>query len=314
MKVFIRAIALFTLLLSLSAFPMDMNTGKASAAPYSGKVTANGLNVRAKASTSSKVVGWFQKGDVIQIYSASKGWGETRFKNKKAFVSLKYIKKISVVKYTGTVTSNGLNVREKASASSKVVGWLRKGSVIQIYSTGKGWGEIRLNNKKAYVSLKYIKLSPVMFFKRDKAKTYTYTVYGEKRVYKYQSSSTFGTPYQWNKWIVEAEEPAVFYERESTGELQTASENHEGKLGSPTILLKYPIYLGQTWKPNPKNHSFTVTSTAKTVKTPAGTFKNVIEVKSTGLDSIYYYAKNIGLIKSIEKGKTTQELQRISKR
>lgn len=119
MKVFIRAIVLFTLLLSI--FPMDM--GKASAAPYPGKVTSNGLNVRAKASTFSQVVGWFQKGDVIKIYSASKGWGETRFKNKQAFVSLKYIKKIPVVKYTGTVTSNGLNVREKASATSKIVGW-----------------------------------------------------------------------------------------------------------------------------------------------------------------------------------------------
>ncbi|WP_257535554.1 hypothetical protein [Mesobacillus foraminis] len=40
MKVFIRAIGLFTLLLGLFAFPMDM--AKASAALYSGKVTANG--------------------------------------------------------------------------------------------------------------------------------------------------------------------------------------------------------------------------------------------------------------------------------
>jgi hypothetical protein len=79
------------------------------------------------------------------------------------------------------------------------------------------------------------------------------------------------------------------------------SENPDGKLGSPTLILKYPVHVGQTWKPNPKNHTFRITFITETVKTPAGTFKNVIEVKSSGWDSVSYYAKNFGLIKASKK-------------
>lgn len=313
MKLFLKIMVSAALLFSLFAVPLS--TAKAAAAPYSGTVTTN-LNVRAKASASSKVIGWLKKGSVVQIYSTSKGWGETRYKNKKAYVSLKYIKPARAKSYTGTVTSNGLNVREKASAKSKIVGWLKKGNVIPIYSTSKGWGVTRYKNKKAYVSLKYIKLTPApaMSFTMDKSKTYVYSVYGEETVYKYLSSSKFGTPYQWNKWIVEKEDVNVYYERESDSELLLASEEQDGSIGHPTVMLKYPLYVGQTWKPLQKSGSVKITSMNKSVKTPAGTFKNVIEVKSSQADSVAYYAKNIGMIKTIENGKTTQELVQIQKR
>lgn len=210
---------------------------------------------------------------------------------------------------SGTVTANSLNVREKPSTTSKVVGWLKKGTIVQIYSTKKGWGEVWFKNKKAYVSLKYIKLSSSLSFKKDKTKTYVFKTYGDKSVYKYVSSSRFGTPYEWNKWTMEMGETTVFYERESKSELLLSSNPK----GSATIQLKYPLYVGQTWKPNPKNQSFKITALNKTVKTPAGTFKNVIEVKQ-GSIAVYYFAKNIGLIKRIENGKTTEELQKITKR
>ena len=63
----------------------------------------------------------------------------------------------------------------------------------------------------------------------------------------------------------------VFYERESKSELLISSNPKD----SPTTQLKYPLYVGQTWKPNPKNQSFKITALNKTVKTPAGTFKTL---------------------------------------
>ena len=50
-----------------------------------------------------------------------------------------------------------------------------------------------------------------------------------------------------------------------------------------------------------------ITSTSKTVKTPAGTFKNCIEVKND-FGYTYYYAKNVGLVQSIYKEEVISQL------
>ncbi|MBS4178098.1 SH3 domain-containing protein [Lederbergia citrea] len=61
-----------------------------------------------------------------------------------------------------------LNVREKASAQSKKVGTLKKGTKVTVYSkTKSGWSEIRINKKKAYVSTKYLKFSAAVAKKND---------------------------------------------------------------------------------------------------------------------------------------------------
>jgi hypothetical protein len=64
--------------------------------------------------------------------------------------------------------------------------------------------------------------------------------------------------------------------------------------------LVYPVKVGTTWSyVNYEGEKIIckITSLTKTVKTKAGTFKNVVEVKES--DGRYrYYAKHIGLIKS----------------
>lgn len=63
--------------------------------------------------------------------------------------------------------------------------------------------------------------------------------------------------------------------------------------------LVYPVKIGTTWSyTNYEGKKITskITSVTKTIKTRAGTFKNVVEVKDS--DGTYrYYAKNVGLIK-----------------
>jgi hypothetical protein len=67
------------------------------------------------------------------------------------------------------------------------------------------------------------------------------------------------------------------------------------------VHLVYPIKVGTTWyytNDEGETITCTITSVTKTVKTRAGTFKNVVEVKES--DGRYrYYAKGIGLIKSV---------------
>ena len=66
------------------------------------------------------------------------------------------------------------------------------------------------------------------------------------------------------------------------------------------IILKKPVEPGNSWETD--NRKREITSVGKTVTVPAGTFYDVVEVKSAPLDeegivNYYYYAKNIGLVK-----------------
>ncbi|KXG09076.1 hypothetical protein AT864_02760 [Anoxybacillus sp. P3H1B] len=84
---------------------------------------------------------------------------------------------------------------------------------------------------------------------------------------------------------------------------ESYQENQQGLVideGKYSLRLVYPLKIGKQWSYvnfAGKKITCTITSLNKTVKTKAGTFKNVVEVKES--DGRYrYYAKNLGLIKS----------------
>jgi len=78
--------------------------------------------------------------------------------------------------------------------------------------------------------------------------------------------------------------------------------------------LEYPLYEGKTfddgWEEDLK---YKVVSMNRVVTTKAGTFRNVIELKSP-YGSTDYFAPNIGRIKVVENGKTVFELVKLSSR
>lgn len=76
--------------------------------------------------------------------------------------------------------------------------------------------------------------------------------------------------------------------------------------------IKYPIKVGQSWTVGYEGDTtkLKITSTNKTVKTPAGTFKKVVEVTDNeGYKD--YYAPKVGLIKVTFKGSTITQLIKI---
>lgn len=54
------------------------------------------------------------------------------------------------------VTTQKLNIRTAASANSKVVGSLRMGDIVTVYSINNGWAKIVYKNKDRYVSTKHL--------------------------------------------------------------------------------------------------------------------------------------------------------------
>ena len=197
-------------------------------------------------------------------------------------------------------------LREKASTKAKKVGSLKKGTKVTVYSkTKSGWSEIRYNKKKAYVSTEFLKFKKKRTsYKMDTSKVYVYKSDGIKHSY-----SSEGKKYDYDKaWII--------WNAKESGRSWTEIEKETSEgyyIGYPEsdyfIILAYPLKVGANWETWDGNdiHLATVTSMSKTVKTSAGTFKNVVEVKeSQGYTS--YYAKNVGLIKSLNNGKVTSEL------
>ncbi|MGG1396520.1 SH3 domain-containing protein [Bacillus salipaludis] len=220
----------------------------------------------------------------------------------------------AVTKYqsTATVTASILNVREKPSLSAKKIGTLKKGTKVTVYSKTKSkkWSEIRYKSKKAYVYTKYLKFTAAnrVSYLLDKTKIYTYT----SKNGTYQLIPT-GKKYNqiWDKW---------YYSSKATGkQLFIVSENNKGLYtgyidSEYYIDIKYPAKVGQSWDVGYEGEGKArITSITKTVKTPAGNVKNCVVVKE---DSGYttYFAKNIGLVKATNNGKTVTILKNLKKK
>lgn len=137
---------------------------------------------------------------------------------------------------------------------------------------------------------------PVSYLK-EKNKIYQYQSYfeGEYSPYRYVYSDE-DYP-NWNLWY-------VYDELGSQSHSVVERQDSEGlKVGAPfseySLELAFPIKVGHHWDHVYADEilgSYVITSTTKTISTPAGTFNHVVEVKESmgGLTS--YYAPNIGLI------------------
>lgn len=205
---------------------------------------------------------------------------------------------------TAVVTADILNVREKPQPHSKRIGTLKKGTPVTVYAQTKtGWSQIHYKSKKAYVSTRYLKFTTKRAsYLLNRMKIYTYK--GAEGTYQLiPANKKF---HQWDVWYhVSAKSGGKqeFFVREDRNGLYTGYINSEYY-----IDIKYPVKLGQKWDVGYEGAGQArITSTAKTIKTPAGTFKNTIEVKDD-YGYTFYFAKNIGLVKCIYHGKTYTEL------
>jgi len=139
-------------------------------------VNANGLNIRSEASTSGKVQGAYNKGDVITILETKDGWGRTN----KGWIKLEYVNTNSTSVNTNTnkdndkdddkpaanITSNGsttvilrgvvkvtdLNVRSEGSTNGDRLGNLTYGDRVEIMEKSGNWGR----TKDGWICLDYI--------------------------------------------------------------------------------------------------------------------------------------------------------------
>lgn len=162
-------------------FTIDYNTaGGGTTAPTGGGTTAattpakvgdaksiyyantDGINVRANAVDTSDVLGQLGGGDKVYVISAdSNGWYKIAYNNTTAYVSGKYLTKVSdIASYTttsATVNTDGLNARLSPSTSGTAMMQLANGTAVAfVKDMGSGWSMIEYNGKILFVSQQYI--------------------------------------------------------------------------------------------------------------------------------------------------------------
>lgn len=139
--------------------------GKKGDAPLKDTATVtnapDGVNIRAKASSSSKILGVAYNGDTFEVTGKSGKWTKVIYKGDTAYIYTSYL---SITKGTETPTGTKmyvtgvdvLNVRAKASSSSKILGTYNKGDEVTVYGTSGKWSKIKYAGDTAWLFTSYL--------------------------------------------------------------------------------------------------------------------------------------------------------------
>ncbi|WP_434577867.1 5'-nucleotidase C-terminal domain-containing protein [Thermoanaerobacterium thermosaccharolyticum] len=128
-----------------------------------GIVTASALNVRAGASTSSKVIGVLHAGNIVNLISESNGWYQIDYNGKTGYVYGKYVavtsdlSNVTVIKAVKVTARSGLNVRVNSSTAAKKIGTVPYGAELKVVGEYNGWYQIQYNGGYGFVYAKYTK-------------------------------------------------------------------------------------------------------------------------------------------------------------
>ena len=124
--------------------------GTATENAFSGKVTAEDLNIRTGPDTSFRNVGTYQQGEVIHILVQVGSWGYTE----QGWVFMTYVEPVAPTYTTGTcIVTLGLNIRQEPNAESEIVGTYAEGTVVTILEVADNWGK----TDQGWINLQFVK-------------------------------------------------------------------------------------------------------------------------------------------------------------
>lgn len=148
-----------TAVLILGVLIVPTRTQAAAADSQAGVVTtASGLNVRASASTGSKVLTALGKGTYVTLLSKSGDWWRVEYAGGLyGYCHGDYISTVSGSPAVVNTDPSGLNVRRGPGTSYSRIGGLSRGHTVIVLSTSGGWSRILYHGTKTgYVSAQYL--------------------------------------------------------------------------------------------------------------------------------------------------------------
>ncbi|MBN8200670.1 SH3 domain-containing protein [Bacillus sp. NTK034] len=126
-------------------------------------ITTDGLRVRKGPGTSYGVLGTIQKGTAYKVKSTEGSWVKLQTPYGDGWVANEFVqysgskKKNSLSSSkTGKITANSLNVRNKPSLQSDIIGKLNSGETVAVLSQNDSWTEISFSGNTGWISSQYI--------------------------------------------------------------------------------------------------------------------------------------------------------------
>lgn len=124
------------------------------------------LRVRTGPGTSFRIIGYLNKGQVVNILDENENWVQIAAGFGNGWVTRDYLdfrhtptKEESNTKSIGAgIVTDTLNIRNEPSPSGRVIGKLTKGTSITIYSKKNTWLEIKYSNQRAWVSSDFVQM------------------------------------------------------------------------------------------------------------------------------------------------------------
>lgn len=160
MKKFVTKLMAICLVLVMSMGIVVTAGEKETAASYVRYVTVDFLNIRAKASASSSILGKYYWKDEVTCTGTSGDWTKVSFEGEQGYVSTKYLSKsMPVVTYTSSYTryvKSSINIRKTPSTGSASLGKFSQGAKITCYGTSGSWTVVKKNGEEGFVLTKYL--------------------------------------------------------------------------------------------------------------------------------------------------------------
>lgn len=164
--------------------------------------TKDNLNLRAGAGTGYRILKTMPSGAKVTKLSESGEWYKVNYNGTVGYCSKKYLN-TSISSTTNTnvstntstktyyVNTDKLNVRTGMGTSYSVYKKLSRGTAVEVLNNkSNGWSEIKLDNKKLYVSTSYLTTTkPISTINTNNSSKYSYTYSATTRVDKSSKNS-----------------------------------------------------------------------------------------------------------------------------
>ncbi|GAA4368326.1 SH3 domain-containing protein [Paeniglutamicibacter cryotolerans] len=139
-----------------AATSVPVTIAAAVAAKEVKRATAN-LNLRLRAGTNTKVLLVIPRDTQLAISATSGGWSKTTYRSKTGWVSTAYLKPAEAKKPGLGKSTATLNLRKQATTSSKVLGSIPKGAILELKATQGKWKRVTHRGKTGWVNSGYLK-------------------------------------------------------------------------------------------------------------------------------------------------------------
>ncbi|MGY3777777.1 N-acetylmuramoyl-L-alanine amidase [Isobaculum melis] len=126
------------------------------------RVEANVVNIRTGPGLSYDILSQVRQGDILNVIDEENEWYKVRLSNDRVgWIASWLISNVDVSvasNTTGTINVNAVNVRDRPTTASDIIGKATKNEKMIILSQENGWTQIQYNNNVAWISSEFITL------------------------------------------------------------------------------------------------------------------------------------------------------------